>query len=310
MNLYFAPLEGITTSVFRSVHNKLFGFCDYYAPFITPTENEKITLKTLKEVLPENNKDFNLTVQTLSNNPEVFLNFADKIEKIGYNEINLNFGCPSGTVVKKWRGAGALLDLNALDKFLYEIFERAKIKISVKTRVGFFKEEEFYEILKIYNKYPISLLTVHPRTREDYYKGEVRYEFFKDVYPLIKNKVCYNGDINSKKDLEKIKTDNPALNDFMIGRGAVKNPAIFREINGGAKLTTKELVLFTEELVNAYKEKGLFDTFIMHKIKEIWLLMIENYPEETKVNKQIKKAKTSLDILNAIYKLPEIKKEP
>ena len=163
MKLYFAPLEGVTTRLFRNLHFKCFGGPDvYYTPFITPGIEDKITTKLIKDVLPEEN-DALIVPQILCNQAEPFLNLAHKLKEIGYSEINLNLGCPSGTVVGKNRGAGFLRDTDALDAFLEKIFSSCPIHISVKTRIGFSDVNEAKELIKVFNRYPISLLTVHPQ---------------------------------------------------------------------------------------------------------------------------------------------------
>ena len=122
MKMYFAPLEGITTSVYRNVHSEIFGGCDsYYAPFVSPSTNEKIVRNNLKDLLPERNRT-TVKAQILTNSAEGFINFAQKIKEMGYNEVNINFGCPSGTVVSKGKGAGMLKDKMSLMHFLIKFF--------------------------------------------------------------------------------------------------------------------------------------------------------------------------------------------
>lgn len=154
MNLYFAPLEGITTRLYRNAHFEYFGSSDrYFAPFITPGEEDKMTKKLFKSVLKENNA--NLCVQILTNNSKTFLNFEKKLMELGYDDVNINLGCPSGTVVKKGRGSGFLLDPENLNRFLYEIFEKTNLKISLKTRIGFNSSDEMENLMEIFNKYPL-----------------------------------------------------------------------------------------------------------------------------------------------------------
>ncbi|MDO4744859.1 MAG: tRNA-dihydrouridine synthase family protein, partial [Clostridia bacterium] len=284
MNLYFAPLEGITTYTYRNTHAEMFGGCDkYFAPFITPTANEKVGLKVLRDILPEKNNTERLVVQMLSSQPEAFLNFAEKIKAFGYDEINLNFGCPSSTVVKKDRGAGALRDISALDNFLAGVFEKSDIKISVKTRVGFWSGDEVGELMEVYNKYPISQLVVHPRAREDYYNGVPNMTAFEKAYSLAKMPVCYNGDVFSAEDFYGIEQRFSLLEGVMLGRGAVSNPAIFREIKGGARLKTNELAEFTARLKDRYLEVLGSEVYTLHKLKEIWMYIMWNFPDEKKI---------------------------
>lgn len=303
MNLYFAPMEGITTYTYRNLHEKMFGGVDcYYSPFITPTENEKLGIKALRDVHPDNSK-VNLKVQVLANNADAFLQFEETVKKVGYDEININLGCPSGTVVKKNKGSGLLRDCEKLDEMLYNLFDKTTMKVSVKTRTGFFEGEEIVNLIKVYNKYPITQLTVHPRTRAQLYKGEPDMDAFDKAYSLAKMPICYNGNIFTVESYNKIKEKYPNLEGVMLGRGAIANPGLFREINTGVKTTTEEIVEFSIKLMEDYNNLYKTDKFTLNKLKEVWMYMIWNYPGEEKILKEIKKANTTKDFVNAIKKL-------
>lgn len=308
MNLYFAPLEGITTCIYRNTHAALFGGCDsYWAPFIAPSNNEKISRKRVRDILPERNADIPLKVQVLANQAESFLLFAQKLLELGYEEVNLNLGCPSGTVVNKGRGAGQLRDLNALEQFLDTVFSQTTLAISLKTRIGFSNSREFERLLALYNQYPLSLLVVHPRVRADFYQGVPDLNAFAFSYDQSKNPLCYNGDIRTAKDYQDILERFPSLAHVMIGRGAVQNPAIFREIKGGEPLTTEELLCFSAKLAENYRAELQSDIFALQKMKEVWLYMIQNYPQEKKIAKGIKKATRLQELQSAVASLPELR---
>lgn len=304
MKLSFAPLEGITSYVYRNTHREFFGGCDeYYTPFISPSDNSKIGRKGFRDMLPENNP-IPPIVQTLTNNSVSFLKFTEKLKEYGYKEVNINLGCPSATVVNKKRGSGLLREKELLKSFLDEIFEKCDIEISIKTRIGFYSPEEFEGLIDLYNKYPIKLLTIHPRCREDFYKGDVNLDAFNLAYKLSKNPLCYNGNIFTKEDYERIVKMYPALDSIMIGRGAVSNPALYREIQGGRKITTGEMVEFTEILKEKYLSILSSDKFTMHKLKEIWLLMMWNFPDEEKILKTVRRTESLSELMRAIHSLP------
>ena len=307
MKLYFAPLEGITKFIFRNVHAKMFGGCDaYFAPFITPSDNEKIGLKALRDILPENNVGVNLKIQVQTSSVSSFMKFERKIEPLKYDEVNINLGCPSGTVVNKGRGAGMLKNPAELEMFLDGVFQNSKLKISVKTRSGFSSGREVEKLMNIYNQFPVTQVILHPRCREEFYKGTPDYVAFETAYHNSNNPLCYNGDVRTVSDYEKIQKKFPDVCGMMIGRGAVANPALFREIRGGAKLTTSDLQKFTAELTDAYMQELKSETFTLHKLKEVWMYMMLNYPDEKKILKQIKKATKLSDFLSAVSYLPEI----
>lgn len=307
MKLYFAPMEGLTQYTYRKIHNEMFGGCDaYYAPFICPMREEKISARHLKDILPENNEGVPLRVQILSNDAVAFANFEKKIKAYGYDEININAGCPFPMVVKKYRGAGLLRETDRLDRFLNEVFSKSEVKISVKTRIGFEDGAEMDDLIRIYNDYPISELMIHPRTREAFYDGVPDNEVFKKAYETSSNKVCYNGNIFTAADYERTIKEYPDLSSVMIGRGAIANPAIFREIRGGKRLTREELIEFTRVFAEEYNKLVRSETFTLHKLKGMWIYMMWNYPEEKKLAKRLKKANKLRDFMSALECLPEI----
>lgn len=309
IKLYFAPLEGITTATYRNAHFRLFDGCDgYYAPFITPSDIERISLKSMRDILPENNKEIPLKVQVLTAQSDSFFKFANKAEQLGYKEFNINLGCPSQTVVKKGRGAGFLKDPDGIDRFLYKIFEKGGVSVSVKTRTGFFSCDEMERLMKIYNKYPLSLLIIHPRARVDFYKGEPDMKVFKEAYDISTNPMCYNGNIFSKPDYDRITQEYPKLHSVMIGRGAIKNPAIFRHIKDGAPLDADELKIFSRVLIKTYMEKLDSEYFTLNKLKEIWMYIMWNYPEENKLLKAIKKTSKLSEFDRLLDTIPKLRR--
>ena len=307
MKLFFAPLEGITTYTFRNTHFEMFGGVDsYFAPFINPSDNEKVSKKGFRDILPEHNRKTPITVQVLTSNAESFLKFEEKVFPLGYDEINLNIGCPASTVVRKGRGSGFLRYPDAMDEFFSEIFRKTGMKISVKTRIGYSSSNEFPRLLEIYGKYPIECLTVHPRTREQAYNGECDMGAFSLAYNVAGERLCYNGDIRTAEDLCAVAESFPKLSSVMLGRGAVANPAIFREIRGGEKLRTEELCDFSRLLAERYIKVLGSEIFTLHKLKEVWIYAIRNFPGETKIAKEIKKTTTLGDFMAAINKLPTL----
>ncbi len=307
MKLLFAPLEGITNFVYRNTHNEMFPGCDeYYSPFITPSEDDKVNRKGLNDIIPGNNPGIVIKPQVLTNSAEAFLKFAEKIKAVGYDEVNLNFGCPSQTVVKKGKGSGFLKEPDRVDIFLEEVFRVHPMKISVKTRTGFLDSSEMDNLMEIYNKYPMELLIIHPRTRSDFYNGVPDLEVFKRAFYASENPVCYNGNIDTVKDYERIKNIFPELECMMLGRGLIRNPALVREIRGGERITTGEIVEFSKHLAENYQATLRSETFTLNKLKEVWMYMIQNYPGEKKIFKTIRKANKLVDFMGAIECLPEI----
>ena len=184
MDIYFAPLEGITGHIFRRAYNGIYGSDSiekYFSPFLSPAEKCPITPREKKDITPENNEGIYLVPQILTCKSDYFIDATKELKAMGYTEVNLNRGCPSGTVCAKGKGAGFLPETLALQKFLDDIYSYAEsdnMKISVKTRLGYYNPDEFYDLIDIFNAFPISELIVHPRIRTDFYKGEPRREYY------------------------------------------------------------------------------------------------------------------------------------
>lgn len=298
MKYYFAPMEGITGYIYRNSYNKFFDNIDkYFTPFIVPNQSRSLKTKELRDILPENNEGINIIPQILTNDSEGFIFTAQKLKRLGYDEINLNLGCPSGTVVAKNRGAGFLAKRDELDKFLEEIFKIDDMKISIKTRLGKESPEEFYELIKIYNKYPMEELIIHPRTRSDFYGNKPNLDVFKDALNLSTNTICYNGDIFTKEDNDKLIETFPKIDKIMIGRGILANPGLMGEIKDGTFLDKKILKDFHDEIFNNYRELFNEDKNAIFRMKELWGYMIHIFSDNKKYAKKIKKAQ-KLDAYN------------
>ncbi|MDK0552495.1 tRNA dihydrouridine synthase [Clostridium perfringens] len=304
MKYYLAPMEGITGFIYRNSYEKFFGGIDkYFAPFVVPNSSKSLKTKELRDVLPENNKGINLVPQILTNDSDGFILTAKKLKDLGYNEINLNLGCPSGTVVGKKRGSGFLSHREELDKFLEEIFKIDDMKISIKTRLGMDKPEEFYELIKIYNKYPMEELIIHPRTRQDFYGNKPNLEVFKDAISLSKNPVCYNGDIFTLEDHNKLVEEFKEVDKIMLGRGILANPALMNEILNNEFMDKKVLKEFHDEIFSKYREVFNEDRNAMFRMKELWGYMIYMFSNNKKYAKKIKKAQKVVDYNQAVTSL-------
>ena len=290
MNLYFAPLEGIGGYIYRNAQADYFEKADkYYSPFLAPNQNRSISPKEYKDIAPEHNEDIMLVPQIMANNAEIFLKAAQELEQLGYKEINLNLGCPSRTVVTKYRGAGFLAKPDALEQFLEEVYSKLNIRLSLKTRVGMEDEEEFEHLLDIYNKFPVSELIIHPRVQTDYYKNTPRMESFLNALEKSKNPVVYNGDIFNKEKYQQVMKQMD-VSGVMLGRGVLANPALFGEIRGTEKLSKERLWEFHERLLADYTQEMSGERNVLFKMKELWFYLAWSFTNTEKYEKKIRKA--------------------
>jgi tRNA-dihydrouridine synthase len=304
MKFYFAPMEGLTGYIYRNAHNAFFNNIDkYYSPFISANQSGSLKTRELNDILPENNQGLVLIPQLLTNNANDFIHFSKKIKLLGYNEINLNLGCPFGTVVSKNKGSGFLAKTEELDRFLDEIFTQAVTKVSVKTRIGKNQPEEFYELIEIFNKYPIEELTIHPRIQKDFYKNKPNLKVFKEAVILSKNPICYNGDIFTIEDYKEFSADFPGVGSLMLGRGLLANPGLTKDIKTNIKIEKSVLKDFHDKLYNDYKKRLFGDVNVLHKMKGLWFYMISVFSDNEKYAKRIKKAVRLYDYDEAVSSL-------
>ena len=286
MRCYFAPMEGLTDSIYRRLHHAYFGGADrYYIPFISPTIHRSLTSREQRELPEAASEPFTAVPQLLTKSPEDFLWAAEQCRDQGYTEVNLNLGCPSGTVVSKGKGAGMLWDPDALDRFLEDIFHGCCLPISVKTRLGMEDPAEFPRLLEIFNRYPIAELILHPRVRKQFYSGDTDMEMFRYAMENSKNSLCYNGNITSKSQISEISRQFPRLDAVMIGRGLIADPGML--LPGGTAIGTLER--FMGALLDAYTEAFGSSRNAMFRLKENWSYIAPCFEGSEKLSKRLRK---------------------
>lgn len=256
MKYYFAPMEGITTHVFRAVHSRRFPGADrYYTPFFSPTSDHLFTPREQRELTPETPCAAPVVPQILSKCAADIVWAAEGLQDMGYTVFNLNLGCPSATVTAKGKGAGLLQKPDALDTLLADVFAASPIAVSLKSRIGYLAPEEFPRLLSIYRQYDAQELILHPRTRKEMYSGAVHMDAFALAAAGSPFPVVYNGDLFTAEDIRAFEAAHPETEAVMLGRGA----AASRE----------ELRQFHEELYEAYRAE-LGGVNAMRKMKELW----------------------------------------
>lgn len=311
MRYYVAPMEGLTDRVWRQAHQRWFGAPEapvrYYAPFLSPPENRVLIRKKMAEVDPEANPGVPVIPQLLAKDGALAAWMTGELRSLGYTEVNLNFGCPSGTVTAKGKGAGMLRSPAALDRFLQTVFDQAGGPLSVKTRLGVNSAAEFEDLLEIYNRYPICELTIHPRFMRQLYRGQADRAAFAAALPACAMPVCYNGDLTTPAQLWEIEAAFPSLSAVMVGRGVIGDPALLRKALGGAPAGKEELRGYLDELFRGYT--GLFGSpqCAISRMKAHWVYLIRLFEGSDKLEKQLRKVREPWEyevVVNQIFTLP------
>ena len=293
----FAPLDGITKAVYRRVWARCFGGADRcFIPYFSPTKEHLLTNRERVELLPENNPDMVLVPQVMTNRAPELLWAAETVRELGYRELNLNAGCPSGTVTAKGKGSGLLARPETLDALLDGACGKLCLPLSVKARVGFSDPEEFPRLLEIFNRYPLQSLILHARVRKDKYSGPLCYDAFACALRESRNPVSYNGDLRTTGEVSAFAERFPGAERVMIGRGAVADPALFRKLKGGPPATREELRRFTAALFDAYTRFYDGQTGLAaRRMREVWFYLIHLFDNARRLNKDMRRFRTATE---------------
>lgn len=299
---YMAPMEGITNHIYRKAYQEFYHSMDkYFTPFLAAKQNKRLSAKEIREVSPETNEGLTVIPQILGNNAEDFIQLAKILrDEYGHKEINLNLGCPSGTVTAKGKGAGFLGEPEKLDAFLDSVYSSLDMEISIKTRVGTDYEEDWEYLMDIYEKYPIKELIIHPRLLKDHYKGKPRLELFRQGKERFSMPVGYNGNLFTKEDYKNFTEQFPQTEIFMFGRGIIANPGLLDEIRDGKVPDKKKLRAFHDRIYSQYQEILSGERNVLFRMKELWNYMAPEFSNYEKPAKKIKKSQNFSDYEAAV----------
>jgi len=288
--LELAPIRGVTDYIFRNIYSRYFtGFDSAIAPFITTFPGTEIKEKMLRDILPENNKGIKIIPQIIGKNPDEFILLAKKMKEIGYNKINWNLGCPHKMVAKRGRGSGLLPNPEIIEAFFEKVIPEIPNHLSVKIRLGRKSVEEVFNLIPVFNKFPLAEVTIHARTGIQMYEGKPYVDVFEKVYKDFSAPVVYNGDIFSVNDYNILSKRFSSLNKWMIGRGALIDPFLPEFIKGAQKPDYKTRLSkvkdFHNHLFDAHRTRLSGPAPLLGRMKEFWnyyALQFENYEKPLK----------------------------
>lgn len=300
MKLSLAPIHGMTLAHYRNVYNEIFGHIDtYYAPFIATTHMRKSASKVFSDILPENNnKSLDLIPQLIGNSASDFRHFASVISEMGYKEINWNIGCPFPRVTKKTKGSGLLEHPDMIDEFLSEVCRDDSYKLSVKLRLGYSDLSEGIKVIDVLNNYPLKDITIHGRVGIQKYEGVVDLDGFEALRSMSKHEVTYNGDIYNHEDFKNIQTRFPMIDNFMMGRGALRNPFLASEIKGIVtpdNIKLEKMKAFHDSLYKHTDENTSADIYMCSRMKEFWVYASKHIDPDGSFMNSVEQCRTKDD---------------
>jgi tRNA-dihydrouridine synthase len=291
--IYLAPLQGFTDFVYRKAYSEIFqGIDAFFIPYIS-VKNNQILKKYEKEIIQENNPQNIVIPQVLASNAEELVFLSQILNDKGYDEINLNLGCPYPMVTNRNKGAGLLPHPNKLKELLSTFFEKTNLRLSVKLRAGLHSAHEIEQVIPVLNQFPITEVILHPRIAKQLYEGEILYSAFDFVSANLKHRLVYNGDIFSVNDFNDRKQKFQGSNHWMIGRGVLMNPFLPCEIKNieiSVKGKMEKLKEFHHLVFKYYTEIMDNEGNSINKMKQFWIYFSYNFPEQKKNFKLINKA--------------------
>ena len=307
MKYYFAPLEGISLAPLRREHSREFpGIDKYFSPFLVANQTLHFHKSEIRDILPENNPGLYLVPQILTNKAGQFLWAVKELAVIyGYNEINLNLGCPMPQVAKRGRGAGFLKDHDELDRFFEEVFDGLgdlPVKLSVKTRIGISDPEEASGLIQIYNRYPLSEVIIHPRFMNELYRGSPHLDIYEMMFHESRHPVCYNGDIRTIEDMDRIRSRFPETGRVMIGRGLAADPALVTRLRD-MKVSQDSFIRYHDRLFESYLALYPDKRQAVSKMKDIWSFRMICHPGKEKLFRKMRKASSPDEYLLCAHEL-------
>ena len=270
--LWLAPLHGITSRTFRNTLCRHFGGIDcFMSPFLPVQSAGKFRPKVWQDIAPEHNTALPLIPQLMGNRPEQFVETVTVLhEQFGYEQFNVNIGCPSSPVVRHSRGCGLMPHPERVEAIVAEVTSKTPFRLSLKMRLGLHSADEGRELLRRLNDYPLDFLVIHPRLGDDLYEGIPNWDVFEEFCSITKHKIVYSGDVFSKEDCKTLAERFPMVETWMLGRGMLQNPFLAEEIkNQDVGDKKSRFMVFYQDLADSLLPiRGESGT--LANLKELW----------------------------------------
>ena len=203
------------------------------APFLPAQPAGKFRTRVWQDIAPELNTALPLNPQLMGNHPSAFTDTMRMLhEQFGYEDFNINIGCPSSPVVRHTRGCGLMPHPEMVEAIVEEITTKTDFRLSLKMRLGLHSPDEGRELLRRLNDYPLDFLIIHPRLGDELYEGSPHWELFEEFCLITRHKIVYSGDIFSVEDYLRLSEKFPNMAGWMLGRGLLRNPFLAEEIKG------------------------------------------------------------------------------
>jgi tRNA-dihydrouridine synthase B len=246
-----APMQDVTDICFMKVIAE-YGCPDYFfTEYFRVHETSRLEKHILRSIT-ENTTNRPVFAQMIGESIPDLVRTAKLLSNYAVAGIDLNMGCPAPRIYRKNVGGGLLRDPDKIDRILGELRSAVTGRLTVKMRIGFEDTDQFEQVLDLINKHNIDLLSLHGRTVKEMYHGAVHYDLIAQAVQRLNCPVLANGNVSSAASAIVILSQTQAAG-VMVGRAAIRNPWIFRQIRQA--LAGQEVLIVTMEQVRGYIDR-------------------------------------------------------
>ena len=297
--LALAPMQDVTDLAFWRVVAPYGGADVYWTEYFRVHGDSRPERWILDSIL-QNPTGRPVVAQLIGNDVPALVRTARELQRHPIAAIDLNLGCPAPVVYRKCAGGGLLRELNRIDSILGALREAVAIPFTVKTRIGFADAGEFDALLALFARHDIDLLTVHGRTVAQMYRPGVRYDLISQAARSLRCPVLANGNVYSAQQALSVLAETGARG-LMIGRGAIRNPWLFRQIRqfqGGQNVTLptgRDVLAYIRQLWESQVTPEAGECAQVQRLKKFMNFIGEGVPPAEQFLHQIRRVNTKND---------------
>lgn len=299
--LALAPMQDVTDHPFWKLMATFGGVDLYFTEYFRVHPDYKLHKKILRSIT-ENPTGKPVIAQMIGNDVPSLVRSAKDLQQHEIAAVDLNLGCPAPVVYKKCAGGGLLRELNRVDSILGALRDAVETNFTVKTRIGFDDPSVFEELLPLFLKHSVDLVSVHGRTVKEMYRSEVHYDYIQRAVEALPCPVLANGNIGSAKKAQEVWQMTGAAG-LMVGRGAIRNPWIFSQIRqylAGEELklpTGREVLSYIDQLYDAVCTDDVPEVSQVQKMKKYLNFLGLGVDAEGQFLYQVRRVKTRAELM-------------
>jgi tRNA-dihydrouridine synthase B len=300
--LALAPMQDVTDLSFWCVVAP-FGGADVYWTEYFRVHNDSRPERYILDSIIHNPTGRPVVAQMIGNDVTALVRTARELQQYPIAAVDLNLGCPAPVVYRKCAGGGLLREPKRIDAILSALREAVTIPLTVKTRIGFDSASEFDDLLALFARHDIDLLTVHARTVAQMYRPGVRYDLIAQAAQSMRCPVLANGNVYSARQAQGVLTQTGARG-LMIGRGAIRNPWLFLQIRQhqrGEKVTLpagRDVLAYIRQLWDSQVTPDASESAQVQRMKKFMNFIGEGVPPADQFLHEIRRVATKQEFFS------------